>query len=67
VTKEQLIEAVRPGTSAVEESKLTYQIFAIRKALGEAADREKYSRGPCPGKATDSSAPLSAEPAAPSG
>jgi len=63
VTKEQLIEAVWPDT-AVEESNLTYQIFAIRKALGEAADGEKYIET-VPRKGYRFVAPLSAEPAAP--
>ncbi len=41
VTKEQLIQSVWPDT-AVEESNLTFHIFTIRKALGEAPDGEKF-------------------------
>ena len=55
VTKEQLIEAVWPDT-AVEESNLTYHIFAIRKALGESPDGEKYIET-VPERVTDSPRP----------
>jgi DNA-binding winged helix-turn-helix (wHTH) protein/Tol biopolymer transport system component len=37
VTKEQLMQAVWPDT-AVEESNLSYHVFAIRKALGDTAE-----------------------------
>jgi len=37
LTKEHLMQAVWPDTT-VEESNLTYHVFAIRKALGENAD-----------------------------
>ena len=63
VTKEQLIEAVWPDT-AVEESNLTYHIFAIRKALGEAPDGEKYIET-VPRKGYRFAAPLATEAAAP--
>jgi DNA-binding winged helix-turn-helix (wHTH) protein/Tol biopolymer transport system component len=41
LTKEQLMHAVWPDT-AVEESNLAYHVFAIRKALGESADADRY-------------------------
>jgi DNA-binding winged helix-turn-helix (wHTH) protein/Tol biopolymer transport system component len=41
LTKEHLLDAVWPGT-AVEESNLSYYVFAIRKALGEQADGDRY-------------------------
>ena len=63
VTKEQLIETVWPDT-AVEESNLTYHIFAIRKALGEAPDGEKYIET-VPRKGYRLVASLAAEPSAP--
>ena len=37
ITKEQLIQAVW-GDTAVEESNLSYHVFAIRKALGDTAE-----------------------------
>ena len=63
VTKEELIETVWPDT-AVEESNLTYHIFAIRKALGEAPDGEKYIET-VPRKGYRLAATLAAEPAPP--
>jgi eukaryotic-like serine/threonine-protein kinase len=59
VTKEQLIEAVWPDT-VVEESNLTYHVFAIRKALGEAPDGDKYIET-VPRKGYRLSAPLITE------
>jgi hypothetical protein len=47
ITKEQLIQVVW-GDTAVEESNLSYHVFAIRKALG--AERQ-IARGPEPGPA----------------
>ncbi len=41
LTKEHLLDAVWPGTT-VEESNLSYNVFAIRKALGEHADGDRY-------------------------
>jgi Tol biopolymer transport system component/DNA-binding winged helix-turn-helix (wHTH) protein len=41
LTKEHLMQAVWPDT-AVEESNLAYNVFAIRKALGENADADGY-------------------------
>ena len=41
LTKEQLMQAVWPD-STVEESNLAYHVFAIRKALGESADSDRY-------------------------
>jgi eukaryotic-like serine/threonine-protein kinase len=41
LTKEHLMQAVWPDT-IVEESNLAYHVFAIRKALGEGADAERY-------------------------
>jgi eukaryotic-like serine/threonine-protein kinase len=41
LTKEQLMQAVWPDTT-VEESNLTYHVFAIRKALGENGDSGAY-------------------------
>ena len=41
LTKEYLMQAVWPDT-VVEESNLTYNIFAIRKALGESSDSGGY-------------------------
>ena len=41
LTKEHLMQAVWPDTT-VEESNLTYHIFAIRKALGENGDSGPY-------------------------
>ena len=41
LTKEHLMQAVWPDT-AVEESNLAYHVFAIRKALGESADADRY-------------------------
>ena len=41
LTKEHLLDAVWPDTS-VEESNLSYYVFAIRKALGEHADGDRY-------------------------
>jgi DNA-binding winged helix-turn-helix (wHTH) protein/microcompartment protein CcmK/EutM len=41
LTKDELIGAVWPDT-VVEESNLAYNIFAIRKALGESSDGERY-------------------------
>ena len=41
LTKEQLMQAVWPDT-IVEESNLTYHVFAIRKALGENPDGGAY-------------------------
>ena len=62
-TKEQLIQAVWPDT-AVEESNLTYHIFAIRKALGEAGDGDKYIET-VPRKGYRFVAPLAIEPTKP--
>jgi DNA-binding winged helix-turn-helix (wHTH) protein len=41
LTKDELILAVWPDTT-VEESNLAYNVFAIRKALGDSADGERY-------------------------
>jgi DNA-binding winged helix-turn-helix (wHTH) protein/Tol biopolymer transport system component len=41
LTKEHLLDAVWPDTT-VEESNLSYHVFAIRKALGEQADGDRY-------------------------
>ena len=41
LTKEQLMQAVWPDTT-VEESNLAYHVFAIRKALGESADSDRF-------------------------
>ena len=41
LTKEQLMQAVWPDVT-VEESNLAYHVFAIRKALGESADSDRY-------------------------
>ena len=41
LTKEHLLETVWPDTT-VEESNLSYYVFAIRKALGEHADGDRY-------------------------
>jgi eukaryotic-like serine/threonine-protein kinase len=41
LTKEQLMEALWPDT-AVEEANLAYNIFAIRKALGDTAEKGQY-------------------------
>ena len=41
LTKEHLMQAVWPDTT-VEESNLAYHVFAIRKALGESADSDRY-------------------------
>jgi DNA-binding winged helix-turn-helix (wHTH) protein/Tol biopolymer transport system component len=41
LTKEQLMQAVWPDT-VVEESNLTYHIFAIRKSLGEDGNGDRY-------------------------
>jgi DNA-binding winged helix-turn-helix (wHTH) protein len=41
LTKEQLMQAVWPDTT-VEESNLAYHVFAIRKALGESADADRF-------------------------
>ena len=41
LTKEYLLQAVWPDAN-VEESNLTYHVFAIRKALGENGDSERY-------------------------
>src|SRR5688572_12379688 len=41
LTKEQLMQAVWPDAT-VEESNLAYHVFAIRKALGESADSDRY-------------------------
>ena len=41
LTKEQLLDAVWPGT-IVEESNLAYHVFAIRKAFGEDSDAGRY-------------------------
>ena len=41
VTKDELLKDVWPD-AFVEESNLAYQVFAIRKALGETADGQKY-------------------------
>jgi DNA-binding winged helix-turn-helix (wHTH) protein/Tol biopolymer transport system component len=41
LTKEQLMQAVWPDT-VVEESNLTYHIFAIRKSLGDEGNGERY-------------------------
>jgi len=62
VSKDQLIQAVWPDT-VVEESNLTYHVFAIRKALGEAPDGEKYIET-VPRKGYRFVAPLEIEPAA---
>ena len=44
-TKEQLMQAVWADT-AVEESNLSYHVFAIRRALGDTAKADRSSR-PC--------------------
>ncbi|MEO7133531.1 MAG: winged helix-turn-helix domain-containing protein [Vicinamibacterales bacterium] len=62
VSKDQLLQAVWPDT-AVEESNLSYHVFAIRKALGEAPDGEKYIET-VPRKGYRFVAPLAIEPAA---
>jgi DNA-binding winged helix-turn-helix (wHTH) protein len=41
LTKDELIQAVWPD-AIVEESNLSYNVFAIRKALGEGEDTEHY-------------------------
>jgi eukaryotic-like serine/threonine-protein kinase len=41
LTKDELLQAVWPDV-VVEESNLSYHIFAIRKALGDGSDSEKY-------------------------
>jgi DNA-binding winged helix-turn-helix (wHTH) protein len=41
LTKDELLQAVWPD-AVVEESNLSYHIFAIRKALGDGSDSEKY-------------------------
>ncbi len=41
LTKEHLMQAVWPD-AIVEESNLAYHVFAIRKALGENGDGERY-------------------------
>ena len=41
LTKEHLMQAVWPD-AAVEESNLAYHVFAIRKALGESPDSDRY-------------------------
>ena len=41
LTKEELMQALWPDT-AVEESNLNYHVFAIRKALGENPDGDRY-------------------------
>jgi DNA-binding winged helix-turn-helix (wHTH) protein/Tol biopolymer transport system component len=40
-TKDELLKEVWPD-SFVEENNLTYHVFALRRALGEAADGEQY-------------------------
>ena len=41
ITKDELLKEVWPD-SFVEESNLAYHVFALRKALGEAADGQSY-------------------------
>ena len=41
VSKEELLQKVWPDTF-VEESNLTYNVFALRKALGDSADNAQY-------------------------
>ena len=41
LTKDELLQAVWPD-AVVEESNLSYHIFAIRKALGDGSDSDKY-------------------------
>lgn len=41
LTKDELLSAVWPGV-IVEESNLAYHVFAIRRALGEATDGERF-------------------------
>jgi DNA-binding winged helix-turn-helix (wHTH) protein len=41
LTKDELMQAVWPD-AIVEESNLSYNVFAIRKALGEGEDTERY-------------------------
>src|SRR5688572_13694515 len=41
LTKEQLMQAVWPDT-VVEESNLTYNVFALRKALDDTAENSKF-------------------------
>src|SRR5688572_3992755 len=41
VTKDELLKEVWPD-AFVEESNLAYHVFAIRRALGEAADGERF-------------------------
>ena len=41
ITKEELLQKVWPDTF-VEESNLAYNIFALRKALGDTAENSRY-------------------------
>ena len=41
LTKDELMQAVWPD-AIVEESNLSYNVFAIRKALGEGEETERY-------------------------
>jgi len=41
ISKDELLHKVWPDTS-VEESNLAYHVFALRKALGDAAERGLY-------------------------
>jgi DNA-binding winged helix-turn-helix (wHTH) protein/Tol biopolymer transport system component len=41
ISKEELLQKVWPDTS-VEESNLTYNVFALRKALGDTAENGQY-------------------------
>jgi DNA-binding winged helix-turn-helix (wHTH) protein len=41
ISKEDLLEKVWPGTF-VEESNLSYNVFALRKALGDTAENGQY-------------------------
>ena len=41
ISKEELLQKVWPDTS-VEESNLAYNVFALRKALGDTAENGQY-------------------------
>jgi eukaryotic-like serine/threonine-protein kinase len=41
LTKDELLQAVWPD-AVVEESNLSYHVFAIRRALGDSSDSDKY-------------------------
>ena len=52
LTKDELMQAVWPD-AIVEEANLSYNVFAIRKALGEGEEAERYVET-VPNAATDS-------------